>query len=109
MGRLFGTDGVRGRANELLTAELALDLSVAAVQLDDVLWARGEIGNGGDVLSADHLLRDRQIEHRLQLQDELEKLDRVEIEILVQSCIRAEAVEVGMAHLLAQKLPGGQG
>ena len=26
MGRLFGTDGVRGMANEALTAELALDL-----------------------------------------------------------------------------------
>ncbi len=30
MGRLFGTDGVRGRANDALTAELALQLSVAA-------------------------------------------------------------------------------
>ncbi|MEU4113138.1 phosphoglucosamine mutase [Kitasatospora sp. NPDC028055] len=30
MGRLFGTDGVRGVANEGLTAELALGLSVAA-------------------------------------------------------------------------------
>ena len=29
MGRLFGTDGVRGRANQDLTAELALDLAVA--------------------------------------------------------------------------------
>ena len=33
MGRLFGTDGVRGRANEALTAELALDLSVAAAHV----------------------------------------------------------------------------
>ena len=33
MGRLFGTDGVRGKANEALTAELALDLSVAAVHV----------------------------------------------------------------------------
>ena len=33
MGRLFGTDGVRGRANEVLTAELALDLSVAAAHV----------------------------------------------------------------------------
>jgi phosphoglucosamine mutase len=33
MGRLFGTDGVRGRANEELTAELALDLSVAAAHV----------------------------------------------------------------------------
>ncbi|MBD0292152.1 MAG: phosphoglucosamine mutase [Jiangellaceae bacterium] len=33
MGRLFGTDGVRGVANEELTAELALDLSVAAAHV----------------------------------------------------------------------------
>ncbi|WP_375429822.1 phosphoglucosamine mutase [uncultured Friedmanniella sp.] len=33
MGRLFGTDGVRGRANEALTAELALQLSVAAAHV----------------------------------------------------------------------------
>jgi phosphoglucosamine mutase len=33
MGRLFGTDGVRGRANEALTAELALDVSVAAAHV----------------------------------------------------------------------------
>lgn len=33
MGRLFGTDGVRGRANVGLTAELALDLSVAAAHV----------------------------------------------------------------------------
>ncbi|WP_425310249.1 phosphoglucosamine mutase [Ammonicoccus fulvus] len=33
MGRLFGTDGVRGRANHDLTAELALDLSVAAAHV----------------------------------------------------------------------------
>ncbi|HIT75540.1 MAG TPA: phosphoglucosamine mutase [Candidatus Avipropionibacterium avicola] len=33
MGRLFGTDGVRGRANAGLTAELALDLSVAAAHV----------------------------------------------------------------------------
>lgn len=39
MGRLFGTDGVRGLANRDVTAELALDLSVAAAH---VLAARGE-------------------------------------------------------------------
>ena len=39
MGRLFGTDGVRGQANGQLTAELALDLSVAAAR---VLADRGE-------------------------------------------------------------------
>ncbi|MBA8793169.1 phosphoglucosamine mutase [Friedmanniella endophytica] len=33
MGRLFGTDGVRGRANVELTAELALELSVAAAHV----------------------------------------------------------------------------
>ncbi|HEY3562229.1 MAG TPA: phosphoglucosamine mutase [Kribbella sp.] len=33
MGRLFGTDGVRGLANADLTAELALDLSVAAAHV----------------------------------------------------------------------------
>ncbi len=39
MTRLFGTDGVRGLANGVLTAELALDLSVAAAH---VLADRGE-------------------------------------------------------------------
>ncbi len=39
MGRLFGTDGVRGRANDELTAELALDLGVAAAH---VLGEAGE-------------------------------------------------------------------
>ncbi|WP_460522467.1 phosphoglucosamine mutase [Flindersiella endophytica] len=38
MGRLFGTDGVRGLANGDVTAELALDLSVAAAH---VLGERG--------------------------------------------------------------------
>lgn len=33
MARLFGTDGVRGLANDLLTAELAVDLSVAAAHV----------------------------------------------------------------------------
>ncbi len=32
-GRIFGTDGVRGLANDTLTAELALDLSVAAAHV----------------------------------------------------------------------------
>ena len=39
MGRLFGTDGVRGRANDALTAELALDVAVAAAH---VLGEAGE-------------------------------------------------------------------
>ena len=33
MGRLFGTDGVRGVANEALTAELALELAVAGAHV----------------------------------------------------------------------------
>lgn len=33
MGRIFGTDGVRGLANRELTAELVLDLSVAAAHV----------------------------------------------------------------------------
>ena len=41
MARLFGTDGVRGKANEALTAELALSLSVAAAH---VLAESGEFG-----------------------------------------------------------------
>ncbi|PZF83422.1 phosphoglucosamine mutase [Jiangella anatolica] len=41
MARLFGTDGVRGLANSDLTAELALDLSVAAAHV------LGEIGAFG--------------------------------------------------------------
>ncbi|WP_084074130.1 phosphoglucosamine mutase [Demequina sp. NBRC 110052] len=40
MARLFGTDGVRGLANRDLTAELAVDLSVAAAH---VLAERGEL------------------------------------------------------------------
>lgn len=39
MGRLFGTDGVRGLANRDVTAELALDLAVAAAH---VLGEAGE-------------------------------------------------------------------
>jgi phosphoglucosamine mutase len=39
VGRLFGTDGVRGKANEALTAELAMSLSVAAAH---VLGESGE-------------------------------------------------------------------
>ncbi|HKJ11099.1 MAG TPA: phosphoglucosamine mutase [Ornithinimicrobium sp.] len=41
MGRLFGTDGVRGMANKDLTAELALDLSVAVAH---ELGGRGAFG-----------------------------------------------------------------
>lgn len=45
MGRLFGTDGVRGVANADLTAELALGLSVAAAH---VLTEAGTAGADGD-------------------------------------------------------------
>lgn len=41
MARLFGTDGVRGLANRDITAELALDLAVAAAH---VLAERGDFG-----------------------------------------------------------------
>jgi len=41
VARLFGTDGVRGLANESLTAELALDLAVSAAH---VLADRGDLG-----------------------------------------------------------------
>ncbi len=44
MPRIFGTDGVRGVANVDLTAELALDLSVAAAH---VLGESGAFGDGG--------------------------------------------------------------
>ena len=40
-GRLFGTDGVRGHANDLLTPELALDLARAAGESVDGLVAIG--------------------------------------------------------------------
>ncbi|HYG94609.1 MAG TPA: phosphoglucosamine mutase [Nocardioides sp.] len=43
MPRIFGTDGVRGLANGELTAELALDLGVAAAR---VLVEHGEYGAG---------------------------------------------------------------
>ncbi|SDL54063.1 phosphoglucosamine mutase [Tessaracoccus oleiagri] len=43
MARLFGTDGVRGTANVELTAELALDLSVAAAH---VLGEAGALKSG---------------------------------------------------------------
>ncbi|MCW2829769.1 MAG: phosphoglucosamine mutase [Aeromicrobium sp.] len=42
MGRLFGTDGVRGVANRDLTAELAVDLAVAAAHV------LGEVGAFAD-------------------------------------------------------------
>lgn len=41
MARLFGTDGVRGRANVDITAELAVDLSVGAAHVLGTLGAFG--------------------------------------------------------------------
>ncbi len=46
MARLFGTDGVRGLANSELTADLALELSVAAVH---VLGESGRVGGNRPV------------------------------------------------------------
>jgi phosphoglucosamine mutase len=48
MARLFGTDGVRGLANGLVTAELALDLAVSAAHvLGDLVRASAENGGSG--------------------------------------------------------------
>src|SRR5690625_7996793 len=41
MARLFGTDGVRGRANGDITAELAVELSVGAAHVLGTLGAFG--------------------------------------------------------------------
>jgi phosphoglucosamine mutase len=43
MGRIFGTDGVRGLANGSLTAEVALDLSVAAAHVLGEAGAFGQL------------------------------------------------------------------
>jgi phosphoglucosamine mutase len=48
VARLFGTDGVRGLANRELTAELALDLAVAAAHV------LGEVGEFAGSRSAGH-------------------------------------------------------
>ena len=54
MGRLFGTDGVRGLANADLTAELALDLAVAAAHvLGDVGAFGGHEGRPVAVVGRD--------------------------------------------------------
>jgi len=48
MGRIFGTDGVRGVANTSLTAELTLDLSVAAAHvLAEAGIFEAHVGRGG--------------------------------------------------------------
>ncbi len=46
MGRLFGTDGVRGVANIDLTAELAMDLSAAAARVLSAHRTPDQIGAG---------------------------------------------------------------
>lgn len=50
--RLFGTDGVRGLANEDITAELALDLGVAAARLvvEERIMATGQMPIVRDLL-----------------------------------------------------------
>src|SRR5579859_6004592 len=48
MGRLFGTDGVRGVAGEDLTGQLAMDLAAAAAGLlQDAYTGGGPRANGG--------------------------------------------------------------
>src|SRR3954469_1348002 len=51
MGRLFGTDGVRGLANADLTPELALDLAVAAAHV--LIEHRGGGGRAFAVVGRD--------------------------------------------------------
>ena len=66
MSRLFGTDGVRGLANRDVTAELALDLSVAAAHVLGSLGQfeghrpRAIVGRAQDVRG-----RDREVEREL--------------------------------------------
>src|SRR5690606_38728968 len=52
MGRIFGTDGVRGVANRDLTAELAVDLAVAAAHI------LGEVGAFADTRPTAVVARD---------------------------------------------------
>jgi phosphoglucosamine mutase len=52
MGRLFGTDGVRGVAGEDLTSQLALDLATAAAgMLQEMRAATPGQGNGGRLVA----------------------------------------------------------
>jgi phosphoglucosamine mutase len=51
--RLFGTDGVRGLANGLLTAELAVDLSVAAAHILGEVGAFSRVGRPRAVVARD--------------------------------------------------------
>jgi len=62
VARLFGTDGVRGLANGQLTAELALDLSVAAAQDLGVFVSPGPLARDhADLEGLDGLLDLRQL------------------------------------------------
>ncbi len=62
MGRLFGTDGVRGVANADLTAELALGLSVAAAHvLAEEAPGRSPVGQGGRASDGSALERHRPV------------------------------------------------
>ena len=47
MGRLFGTDGVRGIANKDITPHLALDLSIAAARVLGEAGAARRTRSGG--------------------------------------------------------------
>jgi len=52
MGRLFGTDGVRGVAGEELTSQLAIDLATAAAgMLQDMRAATASKSNGGRLVA----------------------------------------------------------
>ena len=52
MGRLFGTDGVRGVAGENLTSQLAMDLATAAAGMLQDMRAAGAAGHNGARLVA---------------------------------------------------------
>ena len=45
MGRLFGTDGIRGIANQTLTREMAMDIGAAAFDVSTGTLAE-ELGPG---------------------------------------------------------------
>src|SRR5690242_15202229 len=52
MGRLFGTDGVRGVAGEDLTSQLAMDLAAAAAgMLQEMRAATASKSNGGRLVA----------------------------------------------------------
>ena len=57
MGRLFGTDGVRGLANRDVTAELALDLSVSAAHILSEVGSRRTAVIGRDPRASGEFLQ----------------------------------------------------